>query len=61
MGEVGGKFKANEMYMSEVLIAARAMYVAMDVIRPLLSESGALTKSTVYALLWLWGWYDKNV
>src|SRR4030067_1495055 len=44
MDVVGKKFKANEMYIPEVLIAARAMHSAMDIIKPLLSESGAETK-----------------
>jgi 5-methyltetrahydrofolate--homocysteine methyltransferase len=47
MDVVGKKFKANEMYIPEVLIAARAMHAAMDVIKPLLSESDANTKGKV--------------
>jgi len=47
MNVVGVKFKANEMYIPEVLIAARAMHAAMDIIKPLLSESGAVMKGTV--------------
>lgn len=47
MDVVGTKFKANEMYIPEVLIAARAMHAAMDIIKPLLSESGAESKGTV--------------
>ena len=47
MNVVGTKFKANEMYIPEVLIAARAMHAAMDIIKPLLSESGAAMKGTV--------------
>jgi 5-methyltetrahydrofolate--homocysteine methyltransferase len=43
MGVVGKKFKANEMYIPEVLIAARAMHAAMDVIKPMLSESDTNT------------------
>ncbi len=39
MDVVGKKFKANEMYIPEVLIAARAMHAAMEVIKPLLAES----------------------
>ena len=44
MNVVGKKFKANEMYIPEVLIAARAMHAAMDIIKPLLTESGAVSK-----------------
>ncbi len=44
MNVVGKKFKANEMYIPEVLIAARAMHAAMDIIKPLLTEAGAVSK-----------------
>lgn len=47
MEVVGMKFKANEMYIPEVLIAARAMHAAMDIIKPMLSESGAKMRGTV--------------
>jgi len=46
MEVVGRKFKANEMYIPEVLIAARAMHAAMDILKPLLSESGAPARGT---------------
>ena len=39
MDQVGKDFKADILYMPEVLIAARAMHAGMDVLRPLLSES----------------------
>ncbi len=47
MDVVGKKFKANEFYIPEVLIAARAMHAAMDIIKPLLSESAADTKGKI--------------
>ena len=47
MDVVGAKFKANEMYIPEVLIAARAMHAAMDIIKPMLSEAGAQMKGTI--------------
>ena len=47
MDVVGKKFKANEFYLPEVLLAARAMKAAMEVIKPLLSESGAETKGRI--------------
>jgi len=47
MGVVGKKFKANEMYIPEVLIAARAMHAAMDVLKPLLSSAQSASKGTV--------------
>jgi 5-methyltetrahydrofolate--homocysteine methyltransferase len=39
MDEVGRDFKAGELFVPEVLIAARAMHAGMDVLRPLLAES----------------------
>ena len=39
MDEVGKGFKAGELFVPEVLIAARAMQAGMDVLRPLLAES----------------------
>jgi len=40
MSVVGDRFKNNEFYVPEVLIAARAMHAAMDVVKPLLGEAG---------------------
>ena len=40
MGELGAKFKKNEVYVPEVLIAARAMNAAMELIAPKLAEAG---------------------
>ncbi len=40
MDEVGKDFKAGELYVPEVLIAARAMKAGMSILRPLLVESG---------------------
>lgn len=40
MNEVGEKFKQNEVYIPEVLIAARAMHAALDILRPKLVEKG---------------------
>jgi 5-methyltetrahydrofolate--homocysteine methyltransferase len=39
MDEVGKDFKAGDLFVPEVLIAARAMHAGMDVLRPLLAES----------------------
>lgn len=41
MNVVGQKFKANEFYVPEVLIAARAMKSAMAHLKPALAETGA--------------------
>src|SRR5690554_5225068 len=38
MGEIGALFKNNEVYVPEVLIAARAMKAGMAIVRPLLVE-----------------------
>ncbi|NLE43824.1 MAG: cobalamin-binding protein [Chloroflexi bacterium] len=43
MDEVGRDFKAGELFVPEVLIAARAMHAGMDILRPLLAESGIPT------------------
>jgi 5-methyltetrahydrofolate--homocysteine methyltransferase len=47
MAVVGEKFKANEFYIPEVLIAARAMHASMDIVKPLLSESDIQAPATV--------------
>jgi 5-methyltetrahydrofolate--homocysteine methyltransferase len=41
MDEVGKRFEANEYFVPELLIAARAMKGALELIRPRLAESGA--------------------
>ncbi len=47
MAVVGVKFKANEFYVPEVLIAARAMHAGMDIVKPLLAETGAKPRGIV--------------
>ncbi|MCL5105231.1 MAG: corrinoid protein [Armatimonadetes bacterium] len=47
MNVVGAKFKNNEFYVPEVLIAARAMKQAMEVLRPKLASSGVVSKGRV--------------
>lgn len=46
MDEVGRRFKANEYYVPEVLIAARAMKESMALLEPLLLEAGYKPKYT---------------
>jgi len=46
MDEVGRDFKAGELFVPEVLIAARAMQAGMNVLRPLLAESDTPTAGT---------------
>jgi 5-methyltetrahydrofolate--homocysteine methyltransferase len=40
MDQVGVKFKNDEIYLPEVLIAARAMHAGMAILKPLLSKTG---------------------
>jgi 5-methyltetrahydrofolate--homocysteine methyltransferase len=40
MDIIGGRFKRNEIYIPEVLIAARAMHAGMSVLEPILVASG---------------------
>lgn len=40
MSIIGEKFKKNEVFVPEVLIAARAMNAGMDVLEPILTEKG---------------------
>lgn len=40
MSVVGERFKNNEFYVPEVLIAARAMHAGMDILKPVLASSG---------------------
>ncbi len=47
MDHVGVEFKAGNMFVPEVLRAAKSMQVAMDIIRPLLAESGAETAGKI--------------
>ncbi len=47
MNVVGVKFKANEFYVPEVLIAARAMHGGMDIVKPLLADASASSKGKV--------------
>jgi len=41
MDVVGQRFKANDMFIPEVLRCAQCMHGAMEILRPLLAESGA--------------------
>ena len=40
MGFIGERFKKNEVYVPEVLIAARAMKAGMEILKPLLANAG---------------------
>jgi 5-methyltetrahydrofolate--homocysteine methyltransferase len=47
MNVVGVKFKANEFYVPEVLIAARAMHAGMGIVKPLLAESESVSRGKI--------------
>lgn len=47
MNSIGIKFKANEVFIPEVLIAARAMKSGMELIKPLLAEAKIQSKGKV--------------
>ena len=47
MDEVGRRFKAAEYYMPEVLISARAMTTAMNIVRPLISASDSVSRGRI--------------
>ena len=47
MGEVGARFERNEFYVPEMLIAARAMQAGLNILKPLLVETGVQPIGTV--------------
>jgi len=47
MGTIGERFKKNEVYVPEVLIAARAMKSGMEILKPLLVKAGVKPVGTV--------------
>ncbi len=47
MNIIGGKFKRNEVYVPEVLIAARAMNAGLEPLKPRLVSAGVESKGTV--------------
>ena len=47
MNIVGEKFKNNEVYVPEVLVAARAMNMGTQILKPLLAESGVTASGKV--------------
>ena len=49
MSVIGARFKKNEVYVPEVLIAARAMHAGMDELKPLLAKAGVEPKG-VFAI-----------
>ena len=47
MDIVGGKMKSGDMFIPEVLMAARAMGLAVEILQPLLGEEGSASKGKV--------------
>ena len=47
MAIIGDKFKKNEVYVPEVLIAARAMNAGMEILKPLLAAEDVKAKGTI--------------
>jgi corrinoid protein of di/trimethylamine methyltransferase len=47
MNIIGHKFKLNEVYVPEVLIAARAMNAGIGILRPFLVDAGVQARGTV--------------
>jgi corrinoid protein of di/trimethylamine methyltransferase len=47
MAVVGGKFQRNEIYVPEMLVAARAMKKGVEVLKPRLAAAGATTVGKV--------------
>jgi len=47
MGIIGEKFKNNEVFVPEVLVAARAMNMGVEVLKPLLQEEGVKSAGKV--------------
>ncbi len=47
MSVIGEKFKAHEIFLPDVLLAAKAMYAGMDLLKPLLLKEGIPTMGKV--------------
>jgi methanogenic corrinoid protein MtbC1 len=47
MDQIGVRFKNNEIYIPEVLIAARAMHAGLGVLKPILAKSTTSTTAKI--------------
>jgi 5-methyltetrahydrofolate--homocysteine methyltransferase len=47
MNVIGGRFKEGDIFMPEVLVAARAMHLGLDILKPLLTGAENRVKGTV--------------
>ena len=47
MDQIGARFRNNEIFIPEVLIAARAMHAGLGVLKPILAKSGTSTTTKI--------------
>jgi 5-methyltetrahydrofolate--homocysteine methyltransferase len=47
MAVIGNKFKAHEIFLPDVLLAARAMYSGLDILKPLLVKEAVLSRGKI--------------
>lgn len=47
MNIIGDQFKAHEIFLPDVLLAAKAMYAGMDLLKPMLIEEGIPSRGKV--------------
>ena len=47
MGVIGEQFRKHEVFLPEVLLAARAMYAGLDELKPLLEKAGIKTRGKI--------------
>ena len=47
MNAVGEKFRVHEIFLPDVLLAAKAMYAGLDVLKPLLERAGVASRGRV--------------
>lgn len=50
MEKVAGLFKKNEIYIPEVLISAKSMHLALDILKPILEESDKVNNMSLVAI-----------
>ncbi|MDR1194225.1 MAG: corrinoid protein [Peptococcaceae bacterium] len=63
MGIIGGKFKANEVFVPEVLVAARAMNRGAEALKPALAAEGVRARGVAVIGTVRGDWHDigKNL
>lgn len=50
MEKVAALFKKNEIYIPEVLVSAKSMHIALDVLKPILEESDKVNNMSLVAI-----------